>query len=238
MAHGKSSKTKTMFKPYVEADVPEVMLFPDWILNVGIRGHDLPSLTKKTAAAVYEQVKNAAFNAKAFQHEVQPQDWAEEAHLPALVVAWKQNNPKQAPAADDADASDQEEDEGGRASLLCGYRMVGWCIAIQKVISNKCSADKHKTQDTKTTSTAAAPDAPSLADNTTGNASILTKLFGLAAYAGHDKFRDDRHDDIYELSKTFTHSCTYIPMCQTMAGGYIAMWVPAGSPASLFHISM
>lgn len=30
----------------------------------------------------------------------------------------------------------------------------------------------------------------------------MTKLFGLAAYTGRDKFREDRHDDIYELSKT------------------------------------
>lgn len=30
----------------------------------------------------------------------------------------------------------------------------------------------------------------------------LAKLLGLAAYTGHNKFRDDRHEDIHEYSKT------------------------------------
>jgi hypothetical protein len=73
--------------------------------------------------------------------------------------------------------------------------------AIQKVISNKRSADsrKHKGKDAKA---ATSSHATTPADKSAGKASALSKLLGLAAYTGHDKFRDDRHDVIYELSTT------------------------------------
>ncbi|KAJ7700308.1 hypothetical protein B0H14DRAFT_2648794 [Mycena olivaceomarginata] len=231
----KSSKPKEMFKPYDAARVPDVMPFPDlarvatskgeeatvptlnehqrsWKLEVGIRDIDLPSLNGKAAIAVYDRVKNDAFDAKAFKHQAQPEDRAEEARLPALVAAWKQKHQQaSSTAADDADSSDEEEDDGGHATLLRGYSKAGWRSrrsnimvtkqAIQKVISNKRSADsrKHKGKDTKA---ATSSHATTPADKSAGEASALSKLLGLAAYTGRDKFRDDCHDVIYELSTT------------------------------------
>ncbi|KAJ7328294.1 hypothetical protein DFH08DRAFT_815799 [Mycena albidolilacea] len=221
----KSSKPKEMFKPYDAARVPDVMLFPDlarvatskgeeaavptlnehqrsWILDVGIRDIDLPSLNGKAAIAVYDRVKNDAFDAKAFQHQAQPEDRAEEARLPTLIAAWKQKH-QQAPstAADDADSSDEEEDDGGHATLLRGYSKAGWRSAIQKVISNKQSADSRKRKG-KDTKAATSSHATTPTDKSAGEASALSKLLGLAAYTGRDKFRDDCHDVIYELSTT------------------------------------
>ncbi|KAJ7201545.1 hypothetical protein GGX14DRAFT_399888 [Mycena pura] len=224
MTHTKSSKPKEMFKPYDAARVPDIMPFPDlarvatskgeeaavpalnehqrsWILDVGIRDIDLPSLSGKAALTVYDRVKNDAFEAKAFKHSKQPGDRAEEARLPALVAAWKQMH-QRAPstAADDADSSaDEGEDDGGHSTLLRGYSKAGWRSAIQKVISNRRSADsrKRKGKEVKAASHAMTP-----ADKSAGEASALSKLLGLAAYTGRDKFRDDRHDVIYELSAT------------------------------------
>lgn len=158
----KSSKPKEMFKPYDAARVPDVMPFPDlarvatskgeeaavptlnehqrsWILDVGIRDIDLPSLNGKAAIAVYDRVKNDAFDAKAFKHQAQPEDRAEEARLPALVAAWKQKH-QQAPstAADDADSSDEEEDDGGHATLLRGYSKAGWRSVSTSFDSMSC----------------------------------------------------------------------------------------------------
>ncbi|KAJ7782180.1 hypothetical protein B0H14DRAFT_2630825 [Mycena olivaceomarginata] len=231
----KSSKPKEMFKPYDAARVPDVMPFPDlarvatskgeeaavptlnehqrsWILDVGIHNIDLPSLNGKAAIAVYDRVKNDAFDAEAFKHKAQPEDRAEEARLPALVAAWKQKH-QQAPstAADDADSSDEEEDDGRHATLLRGYSKAGWRSrrsnimvtkqAIQKVISNKRSADSRKRKG-KDAKAATSSHATTPADKSAGEASALSKLLGLAAYTGRDKFRDDRHDVIYELSTT------------------------------------
>ncbi|KAJ7771908.1 hypothetical protein B0H14DRAFT_2632378 [Mycena olivaceomarginata] len=209
----KSSKPKEMFKPYDAARVPDVMPFPDlarvatskgeeaavptlnehqrsWILDVGIRDIDLPSLNGKAAIAVYDRVKNDAFDAKAFKHQAQPEDRAEKARLPALVAAWKQKH-QQAPstAADDGDSSDEEEDDGGHATLLRGYSKAGW-----RSIPGSARA---RTPKAATSSHATTP-----ADKSAGEASALSKLLGLAAYTGRDKFRDDRHDVIYELSTT------------------------------------
>ncbi|KAJ7726861.1 hypothetical protein B0H14DRAFT_2641015 [Mycena olivaceomarginata] len=231
----KSSKPKEMFKPYDAARVPDVMPFPDlariatskgeeaavptlnehqhsWILDVGIRDIDLPSLNGKAAIAVYDRVKNDAFDAEAFKHKVQPEDCAEEARLPTLVAAWKQKH-QQPPstAADDADSSDEEEDDGGHATLLRGYSKAGWRSrrsnimvtkqAIQKVISNKRSADSRKSKG-KDAKAATSSHATTPADKSAGEASALSKLLGLTAYTGRDKFRDDRHNVIYELSTT------------------------------------
>jgi hypothetical protein len=99
-----------------------------WILDVGIRGVDLPSLTRKEAAALYDKVKSDAFDAKAFQHKSRPGDQDEEGSLPALVKAWKEKTEKKAKktAQDDGGTSDDEEDEDGRAALLRGYTKAGW----------------------------------------------------------------------------------------------------------------
>lgn len=144
-------KSKEMFKAYNAADVPDVMPLPalanvastkgeetavpklnnfqrSWILDVGIRGVDLPSLTGKAASELYDRVKHDAFDAKAFQHTAQPQDTAEEATLAALIADWKKKDPKKAEprGVDDGNVSDNEEDEGGRAGLLRGYTKSGW----------------------------------------------------------------------------------------------------------------
>jgi hypothetical protein len=99
-----------------------------WILDVGIHGVDLPSLTRKEAMALYDKVKNDAFDAKAFQHKSQPGDQDEEASLSALVKAWKEKTEKKGKKTgqDDGGMSDDEEDEDGCAALLRGYTKAGW----------------------------------------------------------------------------------------------------------------
>jgi hypothetical protein len=64
---------------------------------------------------------------------------------------------------------------------------------MQKVISNKRSAGKSKLKTKMDDTDDRIPEAP---------ASVLAKLLGLGAYTGRDKFRDDRHDEIHEYSKT------------------------------------
>ncbi|KAJ7216286.1 hypothetical protein B0H12DRAFT_1241859 [Mycena haematopus] len=72
----------------------------------------------------------------------------------------------------------------------------GYASAIQKVISNKRTAERLKQRHTPLDDNdAASPDA---------SGAILSKLLGLAAYSGRDKFRDNRHDEIHALSKTFS----------------------------------
>jgi hypothetical protein len=68
--------------------------------------------------------------------------------------------------------------------------------AIQKVISNKRTAEKHRkpTKDTKDTGKSI-PVAPAVA---------LSKLFGISASTGRDQFRLERHDEIQEHSKTLS----------------------------------
>ncbi|KAJ6559568.1 hypothetical protein B0H19DRAFT_1375709 [Mycena capillaripes] len=148
-----AGKVKEMFKRYNPDDVPDIMPFPglasvattrseetavpklndhqrSWILDVALRNTDLPNLTGKAVSELYEQVKNDAFDAKAFKHQTQSQDAEEEAHLPSQVAAWKRKqrekkNPNGKGAEDDDDSSDEEEeDEGGRAALLRGYTRV------------------------------------------------------------------------------------------------------------------
>ncbi|KAJ7908207.1 hypothetical protein B0H13DRAFT_2331610 [Mycena leptocephala] len=218
----KNMKAKEMFKSYDAAEVPDIMPFPElggvattkgeetavpklnehqrsWILDIGVRGIDLPSLKGKAAKTFYEKVKTDAFDAKAFQHTPQPTDRVEEARLPALVTAWKAKKPakkKNNSAADDEDASDEEEDEGGRGGLLRGYTKAGWRQAIQKVISNKRTAENNKR---KTKNDGTSPIAETIAET-----AALSKLLGLVASSGRDQFRQDRYDDILEYSKTLT----------------------------------
>ncbi|KAJ7848140.1 hypothetical protein B0H14DRAFT_2583160 [Mycena olivaceomarginata] len=183
-----------------ETTVPKLNNYQrSWILDVGIRNLDLPSLSGKSAATAYNKVKDEAFQAKAFQHTVQPGDREEESCIPALVADWKVKNPKKnkdRDGAKDGDVadSDQEEDEGVRVGMLRGYTKAGWRVAMQKVISNKRSAKKSKLKTKMDDADDRIPDAP---------ASVLAKLLGLGAYTGRDKFRDDHHDEIHEYSKTF-----------------------------------
>ncbi|KAJ7429430.1 hypothetical protein B0H11DRAFT_2265748 [Mycena galericulata] len=210
MAKDKSaSKPKENFKPYNPGGVPDVMPFPDlarvattrgeetavpklnedqrsWILDVGVRGLDLASLNGSAATTIYDKVKMDALEAKAFQHRVRPQDKAEEAQLSKLIAAWKEKNPakkgktnNQAGGKDEDDDNGDAEDADGRTSLLRGYTKAGWRLAIQKVINDSV------------------PQVPAI---------TLSKLFGLAAYSGRDKFRDDRHDEIGAYAKTLPGS--------------------------------
>ncbi|KAJ7718420.1 hypothetical protein DFH07DRAFT_784953 [Mycena maculata] len=218
----KPSKPKEMFKAYDPDDVPDSMPFPElalvattkgeetavpklnehqrsWILDIGVRGVDLPGLTGKAALDFYDEVKTNAFDAKAFQHQAQPGDAVEESTLSALVTAWKrkQRTKKEKhdkATADDGDASDEEEDEGGRGGLLRGYPKAGWRLAIQKVISNKRTAAANVRRKLNKDNTS-----ESISD-----AAALGKLFNIAAYTGRDKFRDEHHDEINEYAKTLT----------------------------------
>ncbi|KAJ7632057.1 hypothetical protein B0H17DRAFT_1150005 [Mycena rosella] len=231
MARTKTAKPKEMFKAYDPDAVPDFMPFPplshvvtakggeaavpklndhqrSWILDIGLRNLDLPGLTGKAALDVYNHIKSDAFDAKAFQHTVRPQDRAEEATLLALVTAWKQQQKNKKPnAADNGEASDAEEDEDGRRGLLRGYSKAGWRVAIQKVISNKRSAAKRKTKADKTKTKADDAREGDTGEQDTGESAPAesrgwSKLLGLAAYSGRDKFSDDRHDTIHEYSKT------------------------------------
>ncbi|KAJ7107972.1 hypothetical protein C8R43DRAFT_1140118 [Mycena crocata] len=206
-------KEKEMFQPYDPDTVPDIMPFPSvalvkstkaqevtvpklnehqrsWILDVGVRGLDLPSLKGKIAKGTYEEIKNDVFDQKAFKHRERPEDRDEEAKLPTLVADWKakqrERKKKSGKSVEESDSDneeeEEEEDEGGRAALLRGYTKAGWRLAIQKVIS---AAD------------GAGAGGPTPAERT-----ALSKLLGLAAYTGRDKFRDDRHDVIHEYSKT------------------------------------
>ncbi|KAJ7704463.1 hypothetical protein B0H17DRAFT_1126792 [Mycena rosella] len=163
-----------------------------WILDVGIHHLNLPNLVSgKAANAVYDQVKNNAFEAKAFKHKVQPGNWVEEACLAALIVAWKQKHKKEtSAAADNGDASDREADDGGCVAL-----------AIKKVISNKWPADIRKRKGPQV-NTGGSTDTSPPTKKSAADAPALLKLLGLAAYTGCNRFRDDRHNVIYKLSMT------------------------------------
>ncbi|KAJ7737516.1 hypothetical protein B0H16DRAFT_1730298 [Mycena metata] len=217
-----------MFKPYDAAAVPDAMPFPpllrvattkteetaipklnkyqhSWIFDIALQGKDLGTMESSAIKDLYATIKTDAFAAKAFQHAVQPGDAAEEASLPALVARWKRgkttkdkkpatdtgdaSDVEEKSAADGGDASDVEEDEGARVGLLRGYTKAGWRLAIQKVLTNKRSADKRR-GNIKTEKTDVA--VPALA---------LAKVFGLATQNGRDKFRQERRDEIRELSK-------------------------------------
>ncbi|KAJ6460024.1 hypothetical protein DFH09DRAFT_1114969 [Mycena vulgaris] len=172
-----------------------------WILDIGICGLDLPSLTGKAAVKAYDKVKTDAFAAKAFQHTPGPNDATDEARVTTFVANWKQaqkDKKKKKKKADsvesDSDESDQEKDDDARGALLRAYPKAGWRLAIQKVLSNKRYAGKHQQDDT-VVDEKATPD-PS--------AAAMMKLIGIACATGRDKFRDDREDEINDLAKTLT----------------------------------
>ncbi|KAJ7725676.1 hypothetical protein B0H16DRAFT_946329 [Mycena metata] len=228
----KKESKKEIYR-YDAAAVPDIMPFPalalvattkgeeipvpdlndyqrSWIHDVALRDVDfeveLP--TRAESTKFYDKVKMDAFEAKAFQHAVQPGDAAEEASLSKAIAKWKRDNVKKnkktqnandandaggaegAGAADDAAGANEEEDEGARAGMLRGFPRQGWRL----VISNKRTADKTRAAATKVIAAAApAPIAP---------ATALAKLMGLATYTARDKFRDERHAEIHEYSLT------------------------------------
>ncbi|KAJ7046018.1 hypothetical protein C8F04DRAFT_338071 [Mycena alexandri] len=204
-----------MYKFYDENGVPDIMPFPElalvattkgqetavpklndyqrsWIHDVALRNIQLAGLDSNAAKILYDKIKSDAFDAKAFQHTVQPGDGTEEAQLPALVAAWNRESTKKNKKATKNPSGrggtgnePQEEDEGGRVGLLRGYTKAGWRLAIQKVISNKRTAKKDTKNNTTVESTP--PVTPALA---------LSKLYGLSVYSGRDKFRDECRDEI------------------------------------------
>ncbi|KAJ7141935.1 hypothetical protein C8R43DRAFT_954587 [Mycena crocata] len=209
-----NAKPKVMYKPYNPDEVPDIMPFPDlgWIAGTKTEEIIVPKLNNyqrswildlhpKAATPVYDKIKMDAFDAKAFKHKVQPGDGEEEARIPALVATWrKQQKDKQRSKKvveeEDSD-EDEEEDESGRAALLRGYTKAGW----RAVLSNKRGTEvaKHNKK----------PDDTGNGDDTTESASgvsALAKLMGLTAYTGRDKFRDDRHDEIEQYSKSLPGS--------------------------------
>jgi hypothetical protein len=146
MAHPKQQpKPKEMFQPYDAVAVPDIMPFPElalvattkgqetavpklnqhqqsWILDITLHTVDLGSLSsKKAATEFYDKVKTEAFDAKAFQHKMQPGDREEEAGLPALVATWKRQDQRKKIArktksgGDDGAASEDEQEEKGDA---------------------------------------------------------------------------------------------------------------------------
>ncbi|KAJ7618180.1 hypothetical protein DFH06DRAFT_1483410 [Mycena polygramma] len=221
-------KKPKMFQLYVEKLVPEVMPFPDlafvtttraqeiavptlnsyqrsWIHDVALQGVDLVNMDRKAASQFYADVKLDAFGAKAFQHKEQPQDRVEEAKLTELVAAWKRKHPgkKGATASAGDDGDDEDEDEGSRVGILRGYSRAAWGKAIQKVLSNKRTADKNKLKHTEVK--------PKHKEDTSDGDSIsassaFAKIFNITSLTGRDKFGLDRHDDIHEYSKTLPGS--------------------------------
>ncbi|KAJ7623076.1 hypothetical protein DFH06DRAFT_1481835 [Mycena polygramma] len=221
-------KKPKMFQLYVEKLVPEVMPFPDlafvtttraqeiavptlnsyqrsWIHDVALQGVDLVNMDRKAASQFYADVKLDAFGAKAFQHKEQPQDRVEEAKLTELVAAWKRKHPgkKGATASAGDDGDDEDEDEGSRVGILRGYSRAAWGKAIQKVLSNKRTADKNKLKHTEVK--------PKHKEDTSDGDSIsassaFAKIFNITSLTGRDKFGLDRHDYIHEYSKTLPGS--------------------------------
>ncbi|KAJ7226491.1 hypothetical protein B0H12DRAFT_1077738 [Mycena haematopus] len=72
--------------------------------------------------------------------------------------------------------------------------------AIQKVVSNKRAAERAKRKTVNNNTGEPTPKALN-ADKL-----AMEKLLGLTTYTGRDKFSDDRHDVIYEFSKTLEGS--------------------------------
>ncbi|KAJ7739012.1 hypothetical protein B0H16DRAFT_1759458 [Mycena metata] len=211
----KKESKKEIYR-YDAAAVPDIMPFPalallattkgeeipvpdlndyqqSWIHDVALRdvNFEVERPTRAESTKFYDKVKMDAFEAKAFQHAVQPGDAAEEASLSKAIAKWKRDNVKKnkktknandandaggaegAGAADDAAGPNEEEDEG-KAGLA---------------VADKTRAAANKV----TAATAPAPIAPT---------TVLAKLMGLATYTARNKFRDERHAEIHEYSLT------------------------------------
>ncbi|KAJ6563367.1 hypothetical protein DFH09DRAFT_1082421 [Mycena vulgaris] len=118
-----------------------------------------------------------------------------------VVFSYRPRATGRNPLTEDADEA-EEEDEDGRAARLRGYSKTAWRMieqAIQKVISNKRNVLKVKARQA-----VPAQRQPQENDDQESfrEAPALAKLVGITAYSGRDKFRDNRHEEIHQYSKT------------------------------------
>ncbi|KAJ7857186.1 hypothetical protein B0H13DRAFT_1902370, partial [Mycena leptocephala] len=166
-AKNKNMKAKEMFKSYDAAEVPDIMPFPEL---GGV------ATTKGEETAV----------PKLNEHQ---QSWILDIGLKGKAA--KTFYEKVKTDAFDAKAfqhTPQPTDRVEEARLPA--------LAIQKVISNKRTAENNKR---KTKNDDTSPIAETIAET-----AALSKLLGLVASSGRDQFRQDRYDDILEYSKTLT----------------------------------
>ncbi|KAJ7698299.1 hypothetical protein B0H17DRAFT_1196883 [Mycena rosella] len=143
----------------------------------------------------------------------------------------KNKKPNATDDGEASNAEEDEDGRGGllRGYSKVGWRVDPFCLTdlsghiglyrplslnfgfsdkvIQKVISNKRSAAKCKTKADKTKTEADDAREGDTGKQDAGESAPAesrgwSKLLGLAAYSGRDKFSDDRHDTIHEYSKT------------------------------------
>ncbi|KAJ7027250.1 hypothetical protein C8F04DRAFT_1267150 [Mycena alexandri] len=225
-------KTREMFDAYNEDAVPAIMPFPEvsqvvcskgaeiavprlnkhqrsYLLDVALHDVDLASLSGKAAADFYDGIKSEALKAKAFQHEAQNGDRDEEARLPQLITAWKREKEKNQKTVtskksgklqeNGGDGSDAEDDEGGRKALLRG-RAAQKLHAAPKMNGNAAPVGASAAL----VGASAAPAAASAFSpaSSPASAAAVTKLLGIVSRTGRDRFREDRHDEIEEFSRT------------------------------------
>ncbi|KAJ7055507.1 hypothetical protein C8F01DRAFT_1258385 [Mycena amicta] len=153
----------------------------NWIHNVGLRDSGL-------AAMVNEEYDNFWDG-----------DAADESQVPMLIATWKLEHPTDVQAQQaklgkehkKASDGDLDLDADALRTFLRGYSKAGWRKAIQKVISNKHTAQRSAKSKTER--------APATSDV---DATALTQLTGLAAMTGRDKFRADCHNEILERVQT------------------------------------
>ncbi|KAJ7688078.1 hypothetical protein B0H17DRAFT_1203267, partial [Mycena rosella] len=169
-----------------EAAVPKLNDHqPELILDIGLRNLDLPGLTGKAALDVYNRIKSDAFDAKAFQHTVRPQDRAEEATLLALVTLGNSSRRTRSRMPPTMGRQATRRKTKMDAEVYCRIQQGG---AIQKVISNKRSAAKRKTKADKTKTKADDAREGDTGEQDAGESAPAesrgwSKLLGLAAYS-------------------------------------------------------
>ncbi|KAJ7848894.1 hypothetical protein B0H13DRAFT_1906537 [Mycena leptocephala] len=201
----KNTKAKEMFKSYDAAEVPDIMPFPELGGVATTKGEEtaVPKLNEhqqswildiggKAAKTFYEKVKTDAFDAKAFQHTLQPTDrWRKPAFQRSSQPGKRKSLPRrritlQQMTTTRATRRKMRVD----GEVLRGYTKAGWRQAIQKVISNKRTAENNKR---KTKNDGTSPIAETIAET-----AALSKLLGLVASSGRDQFRQDHYDDILD----------------------------------------
>ncbi|KAJ7018302.1 hypothetical protein C8F04DRAFT_1199086 [Mycena alexandri] len=187
-----------------------------YLFDVALRDVDLASLSGKAAADFYDGIKSEALKAKAFQ--AQNGDRDEEARLPQLITAWKREKEKKQKTV----TSKKMAVMGATprttrvvVKLSCvGIRERGG--AIQKLISNRRAAQKlhaapKMNGNAAPVGASAAPAGSSAAPaaasafspaSSPASAAAVTKLLGIVSRTGRDRFREDRHDEIEEFSRT------------------------------------
>ncbi|KAJ7024999.1 hypothetical protein C8F04DRAFT_1191913 [Mycena alexandri] len=182
-----------------------------YLLDVALCDVDLASLSGKAAADFYDSIKSEALKAKAFQHEVQNGDRDEEARLPRLITAWKREKEKNQKTVtskksgklqeNGGDGSDAEDDEGGRKALLCGNRRAAQKLRVAPKMNGNAAPVGASAALVGVSAAPAAASAFSPASSP-ASAAAVTKLLGIVSRTGRDRFREDRHDEIEEFSRT------------------------------------